>query len=387
VIVSWSRPDVQIAVEMPGPESLRVDRKAQRSPHRKPSHAAKAEYAVRRELSLPSPRDFERGTGTEIDLRSTSERGYRRASGDKPIAVHAEAIELSNRMTAHQAFNVIAHSTLRHFSSNAEAVRKLDGEAIHQMRVGLRRMRAAISLFGAILPASSTAKVKAELRWLTGELAPAREIDVFVKERIKPLRGASEPKRGIRAIEKQFSTRHRQAFRRARDALETPRYRKLLIDILGWLEMPQPNADGASKIPIEKFAGEAMHRRIRKARKQGRHLADLSAVERHKLRIKIKKIRYAVDFFRSLYPAKAQAGLERLSGQLKKIQDALGALNDFIAHREIAVDAALHAPRGNRRARAFASGLLVGQKGASKTLLKAARKVMRNLSPRSVELD
>ena len=121
---------------------------------------------------------------------------------------------------------------------------------------------------------------------------------------------------------------------------------------------------------------------------QGRHLADLSAVERHKLRIKIKTIRYAVDFFRSLYPAQAQAGIERLSGQLKKIQDALGALNDFIVHREIVVDAALHAPRGDRRAQAFAPDLLVGQeRGASKTLLKAASNAMRHLRPRSVELD
>lgn len=333
-------------------------------------------------------RQFERKTGAELDLCSKSERGYRLASGDKGIAVHAEAVELSNKMTAHEAFNVIAYSTLRHFSSNAEAVRQLDGEAIHQMRVGLRRMRAAISLFHAILPASSTERVKTELRWLTGELAPAREIDVFVKEKVKPLGRTSGPKRGIRAIEKQFSVRHRQAFLRARNALETPRYRKLLIDVLEWLEMRKPNAYAKSGTSIGKFAGEAMHRRIRKARKQGRHLTGLSAVGRHKLRIKIKKIRYAVDFFRTLYPAKAQTGLDRQSDQLKKIQDALGALNDFIAHREIAVDAALHAPRNNGRARAFASGLLVGQeKEASKTLLKAASKAMRHLRPRSVELD
>jgi triphosphatase len=333
-------------------------------------------------------RQFERKTGAELDLCSKSERGYRLASGDKQLAVHAEAVELTNNMTAHEAFNIVAHSTLRHFSSNAEAVRELDGEAIHQMRVGLRRMRAAISLFGAILPASSTGKIKTELRWLTGELAPAREIDVFIKERVKPLERTSEPRRGIRAIEKQFSARHRQAFLRARNALETPRYRKLLIDVLEWLEMRKPNANAKSETSIGKFAGEAMHRRIRKARKHGRHLVDLSAVERHKLRIRIKKIRYAVEFFRNLYPAKAQAGLERLSGQLKKIQDALGALNDVIAHREIAMDAALHAPRGNRRARAFASGLLVGQeRGASKTLLKAASKAIRDLRPRSVALD
>jgi CHAD domain-containing protein len=116
-------------------------------------------------------------------------------------------------------------------------------------------------------------------------------------------------------------------------------------------------------------------------------LADLSAPQRHKLRIKIKKIRYAFDFFRSLYAADMQDDFKRLSKQSKKSQDALGALNDFIAHREMAADAALHAPRRDRRARAFASGLLVGEeREASRTLLKVASKAIRKLKPSSVEL-
>jgi CHAD domain-containing protein len=226
------------------------------------------------------------------------------------------------------------------------------------------------------------------LKWLTGELAEAREIDVFIKEKIKPLDRTTEPKRGIRAIETQFSARRRQAFRRARNALATPRYRKLPLDILEWLETRRAGAAAESDMAIEKLAGKIMHRRIKKARKEGRDLAGLSALQRHKLRIKIKKIRYGVDFFRSLYPAGAQDDLDRLSDQLKKSQDALGALNDFIAHRELAADAALHAPRRDRRAQAFASGLLVGQeREASKTLLAVASKAIRELKPSSVELE
>jgi triphosphatase len=331
-------------------------------------------------------RQFERRTGAELDLRSKSERGYQLANGDKRVAVRAEAIELNGKMTAHEAFDVIAFSTLRHFISNADAVRELDSEAIHQMRVGLRRLRAAISLFGPILPAASTSKIKAELRWVTGELAAAREIDVFVKETIRPLARSAEPKRGVRAIEKQFSARRNQAFRRARKALATPRYRNLPIDVLEWLEVRKPGAADKSD-KVGKFAEKVLHRRIKKVRKQGRDLVRLSAVQRHKLRIRIKKIRYAVDFFRSLYPDKSQDDLDCLSGRLKKIQDALGTLNDFVAHRQMARDAALHAPRKDRRARAFASGLLIGQeREGSKTLLITASKEIQNLSPSSVEL-
>ena len=129
-----------------------------------------------------------------------------------------------------------------------------------------------------------------------------------------------------------------------------------------------------------------MQRRVHKAHKEGRRLNNLSVRERHKLRIKIKKIRYAVDFFHSLYPNKAHDELGRLSKRLKKIQDALGALNDFVAHRELATEAALHAPQEHRRARAFASGLLVGQeREAARTLIREASKEFRHLRALSVE--
>ena len=331
-------------------------------------------------------RRLEHRTEAELDLRSKAERGYQLANGNKQVASHAEPIELTKKMTAREAFNVIAYSTLRHLSGNAEGVRSLDAESVHQMRVGLRRLRAAISLFGDVLPGPSTAKVKDELKWLTGELGPAREMDVFLKEQIKPLNRAIGPRRGVRAIEREFAAKRNNAFQKAREALETPRYRRLLIDVLEWLETRKSRDTKEAEAPIDAFVTELMQRRVHKAQKEGRRLVELPARECHKLRIKIKKIRYAVDFFESLYPSKAHDELEQLSGRLKKIQDALGALNDFVAHRELAVDAALHAPRKHRRARAFASGLLVGQeREASKTLMKAASKELRHLRPLSAK--
>ncbi len=331
-------------------------------------------------------RMFEKRAGAELDLRSKAERGYQLANGDKQVVIHAEPIELKKNMTAREAFDVVAYSTLRHFSANAEGVRDLDADSVHQMRVGLRRLRAAISLFGDILRGPGTDKIKSELKWLTSELAPAREMDVFLKEQIRPLDRATEPRRGVLAIEKQFAAHRKTALQKARDAIETLRYRRLLIDVLEWFETSKRRDTKETSASIPAFAGELMQRRVHKAQKEGRRLNDLSARERHKLRIKIKKLRYAVDFFHSLYPDKAHDELRRLSKRLKKIQDALGALNDFVAHRELATAAALHAPQEHRRARAFASGLLVGQeREAAKTFMKVASKEFRQLRALSVE--
>jgi CHAD domain-containing protein len=126
-----------------------------------------------------------------------------------------------------------------------------------------------------------------------------------------------------------------------------------------------------------------LRRRIKKARKQGLHLDQLAPEARHKLRIKIKKIRYGLGFFESLFPgSQAEDELVDLSGQLKKIQSALGTLNDFVAHRKIVADAALRAPPRDRRARAFALGVILGkEQEATKLLMKAAAKAVHGLRP------
>ena len=93
----------------------------------------------------------------------------------------------------------------------------------------------------------------------------------------------------------------------------------------------------------------------------------------------MKKIRYAVEFFESLFPSRRdRRALARLSKHAKKIQDALGSLNDFIADRKMAAEAALNASSRDRRARAYVSGIIVGREDEqAKPLMKAAAKELR----------
>jgi inorganic triphosphatase YgiF len=324
---------------------------------------------------------IERKSGAELDLQSKAERGYDLADGNDKHVVFAEAIELDSDMTVDEAFRAIARSAVRHFSGNADAVRNSDPEGIHQMRVGLRRLRAEISLFSKLLSGARTQKIKAELKWLTGELAPARELDVFVNENIEPAKHDALLRPGGKAIRQEFSKRRDQAFARAGKAVNSERFRKLLIDTLEWIESRQTIATDQASMPVSKFAADVLHRRIRKVRKDGRDLDKMSPLARHRLRIRVKKIRYAVEFFETLFPSKREKKqLARLSRHLKKIQDALGALNDFVAHREMVVDTALRASRQPRRALAFASGVVLGREDqAVRPLMKVAAKEVRAL--------
>jgi CHAD domain-containing protein len=220
-----------------------------------------------------------------------------------------------------------------------------------------------------------------QLKWLTDELAPARELDVFVKENVEPVTHDALLRRGGKAIRQEFSRRRDRAFAQAKQAVNSQRYRSLLIAALQWIESGHTIATKGERVPAGKFAAKLLHRRIKKLRKDGRRLDAMSARERHKLRIRAKKIRYAIEFFESLFPGRhGQKQLAHLSSHLKGIQDALGALNDFVAHREMAVDAALKAPHQKERACALASGVVLGrEEQAVKPLMKIAAREVRQL--------
>lgn len=318
---------------------------------------------------------IERRAQAELYLRTKSERGYELVDGRKGRAIYAEPIRLEQDMEAREAFRVIARSTFRHFAANADAVRNLDPEGVHQMRVGLRRLRTAISLFSGMLSGRAE-EMKAELKWLTNELAPAREIDVFVREKISHAARGHVPRRGAAAIQEEFAARRDAALERARRAITSQRCRSLLVDGLQWIEAGNKGSRMGARAPIGKVAPDMLRRRVKKMLKAGRELKNLPARERHKFRIRIKKIRYATEFFESLVSGRHdRKRLARVSGHLKKIQDALGSLNDLVAHQKMATDVALATSAQDRRARAFAFGVVLGrEEEAVKPLMKTAVK-------------
>jgi triphosphatase len=92
-------------------------------------------------------------------------------------------------------------STLRHITANETAVQRSDSEGVHQMRVGLRRLRAAISLFSKLFGDKQTERIKSELHWLRrGELSPARDLDVYERRHTSSLRTMASRRRCRTAI-------------------------------------------------------------------------------------------------------------------------------------------------------------------------------------------
>jgi inorganic triphosphatase YgiF len=295
--------------------------------------------------------------------RAKAERGYALLEGSLDGPVFARSIFIPPSATAEDAFVIIGFDCLDHFAANDAAVRRGDAEGIHQMRVGLRRLRATFSLFKEMLQGSDFSK-KAELVWLTEQLGPARDFDVLVSKTLAPLRSNHHDEKEFAALEHDVDNRRKAGMATAKAAVESERFRGLLLDTALWLfdGKWRNNADALEtslrKQPIEPFAKQELTRRMRKIAKGVRKLRTMDPGRRHKLRIAIKKVRYAREFFESLRPDSPGKQIDRL---LKNLQSALGDLNDMTVHSRLVHGLA----RTNSATRkAYAIGYLIGQEDA-----------------------
>jgi len=306
----------------------------------------------------------------QLALKSKSERGYEFVDGELGAPVKAVPVDLTVCASTRDGFKMIGDACLKQIIENEPAISKGDSEGVHQMRVGLRRLRAAMSLFSALLHDPQTAAIKNELKWLTGELAPAREIEVLMNRVVKPLKKKGDARRnGVPALVRELAERRKAALERVQNAIASARFRSLTLEVAAWLEtgrwMNPEDVRSHGEMPIQGFAAEQLRRRWRKVRKKGKALAQLDAQDRHKLRIQVKKLRYAAEFFGDLFRGKrASKRRRKFVATLEQLQDGLGDLNDIMVDENLITATGLRGKRSNPN-RALAVALLTEREDAS----------------------
>ncbi len=315
----------------------------------------KALYDLALELDALAP--------LHVETRSKPARGYTLASGESPAWQKAEPLELAARTTVGEAIGAVLRACLQHWCANeAAALDGLDPEGVHQMRVALRRVRSALSVFGRLIAPERRAWLSGEAKRIISGLGPARDWDVFLTELLAPVIAArpDDPCLGqLRAAAEQARAK---GYEMARAEIGSPAYTRFLLQLGRWIEAhgwredaPDRGAEWFDR-PIVEFADRLLAKRHRKALKRGRKFADLSPTERHRVRIALKKLRYATEFFDGLYRKKR---VEPYLAALKQLQDALGHLND-VAVAERLVSDLTNWPGTERQELAKASGLVLG---------------------------
>ncbi len=267
--------------------------------------------------------------------RSKAERGYAVAGFSPPRPQKQQPVALDPPLSAASALRRIACGCLAQMQANEEGFlapgvsRRRDPEHLHQLRVGLRRLRSCLSLIVKSVPPERLADRMVELRWLGQALNPAREWDVFVTESLPPIAKRFAGAQGLPVLRRRAGRLRRLHGAQGREAVASPRYTALILALGAALarEDLSPVADGVPALaaPIGEFAAAVLERRDRRLRKRALGVVRATPEERHAVRIAAKRLRYAAEFFAPLYPGKRA---KRYIAALAKIQDILGVVND-----------------------------------------------------------
>ncbi len=243
-------------------------------------------------------------------------------------ARRAAPVVLPPAARASTAFAIVAGECMEHWRSNARAVIDArDVEALHQTRVGVRRLRSAYALFRRTTLGGEPEFVAtaAELRVRALPLGRARDLDVLIDSPLTAHLGRTETRR----------------LGELRDAA----YDDVVSLLTGseWLRLVgrvEAFLGGApwhlrADPPARVVARAALERRWDRVARRGRRLRRMSPAERHGVRIEAKKLRYGAQFFASLYAAAPGTEPLAFAETVAVLQDALGELNDLRAAREL----------------------------------------------------
>ena len=200
-----------------------------------------------------------------------------------------------------------------------------DIEELHDMRVATRRLRAALALFSDALPASST-QLREELGWVGGALGAVRDFDVQLEQLDEWLTALPEadgqPLEVLRAL---LETERTVARTEMLDVLDSRRYQAFVQRFGRQLRSVRTRRSGPTALPARAAAPDLIESRFRRFRKAARRIGPHSdSAEYHRLRIRGKRLRYALEFLADLYPENSRPMIRRLVA----VQDLLGLHQD-----------------------------------------------------------
>lgn len=205
---------------------------------------------------------------------------------------------------------------------------------IHQTRVALRRLRAAFSVFRDAVDGPQVRSLSAEAKWLAGECAPARDLHVFLTETVKDVPPL------VKRISNRLAAAHLE---RARAALAGARFAAFDRQLSAFAA--KSPAASAAALRLDDFGRGVLEARHRKVIRRAHKLEQLDSERLHRLRIAIKKLRYAATYLRPAFASGpfASKGAKAYIEATVRLQGALGALNDRAAAAQVVADLALAA--------------------------------------------
>lgn len=239
----------------------------------------------------------------------------------RALPVLARPPLIDDLMTREEACRVIVFDCLAHLSANiAPVVKGRDSEGLHQLRVALRRLRVALATFGDS-PAMDALSARAKA--FAKKVGPTRNLDVFLDELLEPAIAKMEPQPAFEILRARAEQDRVRAWQAAVTEISSEGFARFQDDVAEAAQ--QQHWPAGDSVAIGVFVPVAMAIHEKRAKKRAKHLKKMDPHECHRLRISLKRLRYAAEFFAPLYKRKA---VKTWMAPLKELQDLLGHLND-----------------------------------------------------------
>ena len=239
-------------------------------------------------------------------------------------SVRARTVAPSSTDPASKAAAAAIAAQLRAMTAEHANASAGDVEAIHRLRVATRRLRAGLRMLREVAPGGEAQSTADELAWLCGAIGAVRDLDVLA-QLLEDRATRLEPD-FIRALEPLSDTIRRQRTveqERLVAALDSERYRGL-AQRLGAVA-PQPTADG---VTLGAVAARLVRPQLRAMLRAGAGLDEASPPETlHRLRVRVKKLRYALEPLRAVGGKPARRMLRRL----ERVQERVGMYHDAVS--------------------------------------------------------
>jgi CHAD domain-containing protein len=266
-------------------------------------------------------------------------RAIGRRPGDYSNKVDAP---ITATMPAPRAAAVILLRLLDTIEVNVPGVlHDTDTEFLHDLRVGVRRTRSALKLFGdaltgpkegpkegkAWLADDEVARFAAEFKWVGDLTTPTRDLDVHLlgfEETARTLRAAKPD--DLEPFRDYLAQRRVREYRALARGLRSPRFTALMTQWRAALTKLAASKPGAGNGTTASLATERTRQAFAKVAKRGAAITPASPHESlHDLRKRCKELRYVLEFFAPLHDP---AEYRKVISDLKRLQDCLGEFQD-----------------------------------------------------------
>ena len=237
-------------------------------------------------------------------------------------AIHLDCAAAFQRIALECAAKIKAH----HSSACAG-----DAEAVHQIRVAITRLRAAVAFFAPMTVDQEWLRLKKEIAWLNVSLGAARDTDVVVEyAHRKQYQAWAQTIAGQHLDERQMKD-HRHLVR----CLRSIRFRRLIEEVSGWIArgpwLARWERDAGRKPaePLKTYSEHRLDRWRKRLIRGGRHLETMKPGRRHRLRIRAKRYRYMLEALKGIVPLSDHGEFRRMHRPAKHLQRMLGDLRDL----------------------------------------------------------